>query len=307
MLGLGRGRQGKDALVGIECLQDGIAIAKSEVCDGRRVVELCEFISTDLDQDVPVDALVGDKVAALGLKNLPCNWVIPQKDYSLLLIEAPSVPAAELQQAVRWRVKDLIAFPIEEAVVDVLPLPEGVSRKSKMVYVAVTRRQAVEQVMAVCRRASLKLHSIDIAEMALRNVIELRGLDHRGAAIVRLLPGGGNVALIRQGQLFMSRQFDIAYGGGLLDEIPAEQLILELQRSLDYYERQMGQVPPAHIYLCGENIGPEKISEALTNGLSAELSALELEELLREPLNYESGVLQLCVGAIGGACRRSAA
>ena len=39
--------------------------------------------------------------------------VMPLGSYNLLQIEAPKVPPEELRSAVRWRVKDLIDFPID--------------------------------------------------------------------------------------------------------------------------------------------------------------------------------------------------
>ena len=42
-----------------------------------------------------------------------CTTLLRFADYQLHLIDAPSVPRAELKNAVRWRVKDIIDYPLE--------------------------------------------------------------------------------------------------------------------------------------------------------------------------------------------------
>ena len=66
----------------------------------------------------------------------------------------------------------------------------------------------------------------------------------------------------------------------------------------------MGQVQPAMIYFCGENVSIDKITESMRTNLSANVNLLELGEHLSCDTDIDESVLQLCIGAIGGALRR---
>lgn len=292
-------------LLGVEASKEGIALARvTRNSDGLRL-KSCDYISRDA-----VDSLeeaLPEQVDTLGLANVPCNWVLANENYTLLLVEAPNVPPEEMREAMRWRIKDLISFPAEQATLDVFELPKDGSRGKKMLYVVVTERRHIEDVLGLARQSRLSPQSIDIAEMAMRNIAELVTSDRRGVAIVRLRQGAGNLALIREDKLYLSRQFDLNYNGGLLDDLPEDALILELQRSLDYYERQMGQEPPAHILFCGDNISDDKIGQSIHNSLPGDTRCLDLTRLLPGAEDCDEHLLQLCLGAIGGALRREVA
>jgi MSHA biogenesis protein MshI len=299
-----RHKQG-DHLLGIEASEEGIALAR--VVRGKTGLRLesCDYISR-----AAVDSLADtlpEKIKALGGQAWPCNWVLANSSYALLLVEAPKVPAEELREAVRWRIRDLLTFPAEQATLDIFPLPEGGSRGKKMLYVVVSERAQIQETVDLAKKTRVGLKSIDIAEMALRNLAELLPGGRRGLALVRLRQGAGHLVLIREGQVYLSRHFELKYNGGLLDDLPDDALILELQRSLDYFERQMGQEPPARILFCGDNMGEEKISENMRNSLPGEVACLDLGELLAGTEHCDAHILQLCIGAIGGALRQEAA
>lgn len=154
--------------------------------------------------------------------------------------------------------------------------------------------------------AGLKLKSIDIPELALRNVSLLKEegkTGSRGIALVRIGAGAGNVSLYQQGNLYLSRSFQINYNGGLLDEIPADSLMLEIQRSLDYYERQMGQRLPAALYMFGENISEDKVTEDMRRGVSSSVKVLELNELHTDNDAFAVELIAPCMAAIGASLR----
>ncbi|WP_096087577.1 hypothetical protein [Agaribacterium haliotis] len=252
-------------------------------------------------------SLLEDYVNKHQLAGYHCRLVLRASDYQLLLVEAPEVPENELREALKWRVKELLQSSVEQSAIDVFTLPAGISRSGKtMAYVVAAELSLIKSLIELTKNADLELDSIDIEVLALRNLLQLKALE-RGAALVRLHQGAGEVSIYRDGDLYLSRNFKVDYGAGLLDELPAEQLALEIQRSLDYFERQMGQAPPGILYLCGEGIGPEKISEELKRSLSLPVAFLDLsEELGIDSDELDEGLLQLCLGAAGGALREQA-
>lgn len=293
-------------MVGVEISDQGICFAHVDDAKGAQHLRTCEMLMNTNGQ-IP-KAQFCERIRQLKLTGMRCNVVLPAGSYNLLLVEAPNVPDDELRDAIRFRVKDMIAFPLAEALIDVFPLPADSSRSGrKMVYVVATQESKVREIMALVNAADLELAYIDIFELALRNITERLDVGQRGVAMVRLLQGQATLALVREGNMYLSRQFDLPYNAGLLDDLPEDQLVLELQRSLDYYERQMGQVPPAHIFLCGDNVSPDKVSETLSSNVTGDISVLQLAESLNAPDSLDESLLQLCVSAIGGALRQEQA
>ncbi|GLS26707.1 MSHA biogenesis protein MshI [Marinibactrum halimedae] len=301
--------------VGMQILKEGLALV-AVTPGSHRALSVCEVIphGGKPESGAFID-LVAERIETLGLKSAMTNVVLGHDDYQLLLVEAPNVPQAELREAVKWKVKDLVALPLEELVIDVITLPEDSSRnKAPLLYVVAAKRRLVEQIIEFVPNVGLELNAIDIVDMALRNLGAELADEERSIAMVHLHNGIGKLTLTRVGNLYLSRRFDIDYRGGLMDELPAEPLLLELQRSLDYFERQMGQSPPTKVWLSGLYLGAEKIEDSLRQGLSVDIGAFDLSlltetETLSEvvPTLHDESLWQQCLPSIGVALREGEA
>ncbi len=290
--------------LGVEFSTEGIAFAQIQRHASQQPLLInCEFIPGEPGIN-PAEAL-RTRLLKLGVQAVPANLVMSPGSYQLILGEAPKVPAEELAEALRWRVKDLVPFPMADAIVDGFLLPEDSARgTSRMAYAVVAQRSVIEQLVTHAKAASLDLKNIDIPELVLRNLAETCCDTKRGIALVKLQQGGGSLHIFRDGNLYLSRQFSLAYNGGLLDDLPADALVLELQRSLDYFERQMRQVPPSHVYLCGENVTPDKLTPAIQNSMAVSIRLLDLNNGLQVSNGIAEHNLALCLTAIGAALRQ---
>ncbi|UUA74120.1 pilus assembly protein PilM [Cellvibrio sp. QJXJ] len=290
--------------IGVEFCTDGVAFAQIQRHPSQQPLLInCEFIPAE--PGLELAELLRARLLKLGVQTVPVNVVMSAGSYQLILGEAPKVPADELAEALRWRVKDLVQFPIAEAIVDGFFLPEDSARgTSRMAYAVVAQRKVIEQQVANANAAGLSLKNIDIPELVLRNIAETCCDTKRGIALVKLQQGGGSLHIFRDGNLYLSRQFSLSYNAGLLDDLPAEALVLELQRSLDYFERQMRQVPPSHIYLCGENVTADKLTPAIQNAMAVSIHLLDLADGLQIAATIAEHNLALCLQAIGAALRQ---
>lgn len=297
--------------VGIALQANGLAVA---VCPQNAQLDIDQTPRVHqshllLDEADDTLGLLTNWVATAGLGKSPCNLVLSSEYYQLLLVEAPDVPEAEVREAVRWRIKDLITIPVEKAAIDIFMLPADGSRGGKkMAYVVVAELAKIIELVAMVKESGLHLVSIDIAELALRNLAYLKELEQpegRGVAIAHLVEGGGTVSLYRKGNMYLSRHFKIAYNAGLLDDIPIDSFILEVQRSLDYYERQMAQPPPSALYICGENVSEDKLTMDILRGLSVPVKYLNLTQTVAAGEDAEEALLHTCVAALGGALRQT--
>ncbi|MES2674853.1 MAG: MSHA biogenesis protein MshI [Pseudomonadota bacterium] len=294
----------KNEAIGVEFTSGGVAFAyvQRPATQEPRLVH-CEFLPCDTSANV--SDVLRQRLVKLGLQHMPSTLVMNSSQYQLLLGDAPKVPPEELAEALRWRVKDLIQFPIADAIIDAFLLPEDSARGvSRMAYAVVAQRNHVTQLIAQAKAAQLQLENIDIPELLLRNLAQTCCDTKRGVALIKLGQGGGSLQIIRDGNLYLSRQFSLAYNAGLLDELPGEALVLEVQRSLDYFERQMRQSPPSHVYLCGENITSDKLTPQIRNGLAVTINLLDLRSGLQIDEEVQEHHLSLCLLALGAALRQ---
>ncbi|UTW44740.1 pilus assembly protein PilM [bacterium SCSIO 12696] len=287
--------------MGVEIRPDGIAVAQINANpQGEKQLLACEFLPCDADADRA--ALLRDCICSLGLKGARCHAALPMGSYHLHLTEAPQVPDDELRDAIRWKIQDQIPMPLEEAVIDAFPLPKNTGR-SDNVYAVAAATSDVEQAAQIISEAGLKLQSIDINELALRNLASAIHSGQRSIAIALISPGRVCVNVYGDDALYLTRQFDIKWQGGLMEDLPEDALGLELQRSLDYFERQMRQPPPKQVYLCGQHISSDKVGDDLRNSLSTPIDVLDLSQHLPLPAGVDSEQLPLCVAAIGASLR----
>lgn len=290
------------SLVGVEMDADGIGLAQLlRGRDSGLLLKECRFVECGDDIGLQQESLNG-LVQELELEGKPCSIVLPGASYQLLLMEAPKVPEAEMRDAVRWGMKELIDFPVAEAVLDVLELPEGVTKNAaKMIYVVATRKAVIERTIELIEQSGLDLRFIDISELALRNIMNHQPVADGSHALVRLHGRIGMVNLLKDGLLYFTRQFELS------EEIYAlsaqSQLMLELQRSFDYYERQMGQIPPRQVLFSGTMSADFELPEDFQRGLSATVETLDPRSLLPSERDFDSAVMHRNIEAIGCALR----
>ena len=120
--------------------------------------------------------------AELGLKNARCTTLLDTSDYSLLLTEAPEAPPEELRAAaLRWRIKDMIDFHVNDATLDVFDVPgERAPGRPRSLYAVAARSSAIQKRVDLMDLSGIRLDVIDIPEMAQRNLAALLPQDAKG-------------------------------------------------------------------------------------------------------------------------------
>lgn len=290
--------------MGIETSPEGIALAHvlREPGQQPRLLE-CQFHKADVSAQ---PALLKRLIHELGFVGMPVNLLLHPISYQMLLLDSPDVPASELRDAMRWRVKELISEPIDNVVVDAFNLPEDAYRgRSRMAYCAVLQKERMKAWHTMCRHAELKLTSIDVTEMAFRNLGLLAGSEGMSLALLRLRSTEGVITVQHGADLYMARR--IEQGLDQADQT-FSAVTLEIQRSLDYYESQLGKGYINRMLMFPMKRSGAVALEALTNGLAVKLQALDLRELFPgQPCAELSEQEQAyCIGAVGAALRQEA-
>lgn len=272
-------RERNPAVLGLEVRPDGIAWAlRRRACDWEAGFDECP----------PAQREKALKARVQGLTPGRCHVraVLPIDQYQVFQVERPPVEASELAAAVRWTLKDLVDFSLEDAVVDVFDFPEdGTRGRGSLVNVVVARKSIVRDLATLAASADLELAEVDVAELAMRNLLQCSEQQSRSKALVYLRRQYGHMVVCQDATLYMSRRVDVR-ADQLRDAATQEQTVmslgLELQRSLDYYESQLGQMPPRQIHIIGQD--PHlPLAGLLAGALAAEVIGLPLAETLALP------------------------
>jgi len=206
-------------------------------------------------------------------------------DYQLLQVEAPNVPDEELKAALRWSVKDMLSYHVDDATLDVLRIPpnkDGVDRK-KSVYVVAAANDVIKRRTALFERAHINLEVIDIPEMAQRNIAALFEHEGRALALLAFDESGGMLTFSSDGELYLARRIEISAGqledaNEALRQQAFDRLELELQRSIDHFDRQYSHLPLRRLLVSApESAG---LVQKLTDGLDLTVEKLDLSEVM---------------------------
>lgn len=236
----------------------------------------------------------------------PVSLVLNPVDYRLRLLDAPNVPAEELKSAVRWQIQDMLDFHADDGTVDVLdvPHPEHVSHVRQIFAVAAKNSLLAEEAV-LATNAGLNLTIIDIMETAQRNLATRLETPGRALALFSFIETGGLLTLTLDGELCMARTLGVSQTLLEIEGMDSvlERLTLEIQRSLDHFDRQFGGIPVDHLLLA-----PMERVEDLRNGLAGNLAlpvkVLDLADVLDIAALPDANALPShCIHAIGAALR----
>ena len=247
------------------------------------------------------------------LRKVPCSGLLRSSDYSLILVDSPDVPPSEIRAAMRWQVKELIDFHIDDAVIDVFDVPERDGRAGKRMYAVVARRGKVMQLIDLLTSVGLELNIIDIPEMALRNLAARLPEDGAGVALIAFDRGHGLMTVTRQGALYFSRRLDcgserLAEAGSAGSITPTlegllDSLTIEIQRSLDFYERHFSQSAIAGIVLTPVPGLTAEVCQYLQAQLGVPTRWLDMATEAAVDGEMDSEALLHCTPVIGASLR----
>ena len=88
------------------------------------------------------------------------------------LVDLPWLPADELKASLKFQVADLVPMPVEEAVLDFVPLEEITTDSSRMVrgLLVAAAQDAVLDAIRAAQRAGLRVSSVDLTPFAVLRV-----------------------------------------------------------------------------------------------------------------------------------------
>ncbi|WP_228289646.1 MSHA biogenesis protein MshI [Shewanella cyperi] len=198
--------------------------------------------------------------------------------YQLLTVDKPAVPEDEVSQALVWSIKDMVSEPLDKLQIDYFSPPVAASNKLTVVCSAKPELQAL---VKAADDVGCELMGISIEELVSSR---LWGKDSPARLVVSHVPEQDLLlTVVREGELWMQRRVrgfrelnglseqDLTYG-------VADNLSLEIQRSMDYFESQLRQAPVASIEVLVEGSG-RALSRLLAANFNQKVNYLETDSV----------------------------
>lgn len=212
--------------------------------------------------------VLGGLIDQYDLANANIIWLLNANDYELNLVESMPVPKNEMLPALSWRVRSLISYPVDEAVLEYFELPPKKNTPNSPFIGAVTARRAkLATTIEHCKTLNLNLSVIDIPELAMLRLSSIYENDEKSTAFIYIIDKIAILNISSQKQLYFTRRLNVSIDQN--NEIDFEKLSLEVTRYFDFFRSQWRLPPPTRIFAAtaAGDVAPiaKKLSERLIN------------------------------------------
>jgi type IV pilus assembly protein PilM len=302
------------------------AIVDNTLMDSSSIVETVKNLLLSLD--------IKAKEAACSISG---NSVIIRK------ISLPIMPVEELEDQIHWEAEQYIPFDINDVNVDFQILNPDEQDPSKMnVLLVASKKDIINDYLAVFAEAGLKLVVVDVDSFAVQNAYENNYLPEPDEVVALVNIGASiiNLNIVRDGFSLFTR--DVQMGGSLYTEEIQKQfginseaaemmklsaassedqrlkdilqrvnetIALEMRRSLDFYNSTAGEGRISKVYLSGGAAKTAMLVDAVQQRLSLPVEILNpflrvvVSEKEFDP-EYLEEIAPLVTVAVGLATRR---
>ncbi len=248
-------QQSSDLLV-VSWSEQTLAYVRAAVrADGRHEVRQFGVERQGADSD----EAFARRLQGLGFKGARVHVMLRPEQYQFLLIDAPAVAPEEMRAAARWQIRDMVDMHTDDITLDVMRVGAEPAGAGGHLFVAVVGNAVLSEVLRLGQALQWDVPVVDILETAQRNLQTLLAqqqgrVDRANAA---LMMGQGRQALLTiaaREELYYTRRIDLA--PGFLDRSPlspadatldaddaAQRFVVEVQRSLDVWERTWSNLP----------------------------------------------------------------
>lgn len=272
------GRHQSTAIAALHLQADSLKLVVMQMPSGR--VDKIETLLLSPEKNLL--QAVSQMADALG-SGVPLCLVLAAERYQLIQLDKPAVPESEMLQALPWLARELTSVAVDDMLLDYLDLPEQASQQGARINVVVTAKSSLLEICRELQRRKIQLVNIQPEEWLPRNL-----LPPQNAAVMLILHQPGQelmLQIIRQGTLYFSRRLRgfnriDQYAISELSQGMLDNLLLEVQRSLDYFEGQLRQAPVKEIlFQIASQELPAIVKYFADNGFG-QVRALDLASLL---------------------------
>ncbi|OGT59783.1 MAG: hypothetical protein A3E85_02190 [Gammaproteobacteria bacterium RIFCSPHIGHO2_12_FULL_45_12] len=225
-----------------------------------------------------------------GLKEVPTYLLLPPDDYQVLLIDSLIAQKNEITDALSWRIRSLINYPITDACFDYFELPgKKTTARQALIAAVVCKRALLTKWTQLFETSGFTIQNINVPEMAMRNLTATFESDEKSSAFIYFYENLAIFNITREKNIYFTRHIQLAYQDTSF-EIDYEAFSLEILRYFDYYQSHWRHPAPSRFYVAGNQSTVDKHLQKLSQFLPSNLqkfspAAFQLNESNQELLN----------------------
>lgn len=279
------------------------------------VMELTELSEWRREPNQELSSQIKDIATRSGLLDANWNLVLTSSQYQLLQVDVPEIPEEEINNTLKLKASDLLQYPISEAALSVFHLPSEAYRgRLKMAYIVAAKKNLITNFQDEFGYLGLRLESVDIADMAIRN-LGMLVTQKESFAVLRLGNDSSYINCCFQGHMCLNRRVDVGLNQLIIPSTPdqgltvdnlqihLDSMALEIQRSLDYFESQLGLGSIPEIFVIAPDEVDESVMKRIDHSFQSRVMRLSPNEHLKVNQNYQNDIFTSNCIALGGALR----
>jgi len=278
--------------VGIALHAKFVRLVKGNLIDG--LLHYHSHDEVEIDGEDQWVAVLKELIKKHQLDEAHCCLVIPGNRYQMLQIDKPGIPEEEIVGALAWSIKDLVAgIPPEDIVADFMQVPTKPQGQGDKINVVVTSNKTIQPLIEVFHDRNIVLDAVLPEELSLRNVLDTSA----SASLLITSQKGEEVILqiIKQDELYIARKlrgFNRIHLCSIedLEQGVIENLYLEIQRSMDFFDSQLKQAPVKNVLVALPCIHQQSIIEQFSQLFKVGVDVLSVNHpsvVMDDPLSEQ--------------------
>ncbi len=216
-----------------------------------------------------------------------CSLVLLPGQYQLIVMDALNIPEAEMIKALRWNLKGLSDYDLEDVAIDTCPVPMSASDAQKKMFVAITPLTKLNETRTLFETAFLNINHVTIAEMALKNLLSLiYSKQALSAETPLILLSTCNTMrklhIFYQNMFYLIRELPPNKVDAVATEEPAElnNIFFEIERSIDFFVNQLNLPDPKYLFFTPGFYRSLNFIQAMGTKLSLTVEMIDLNHYL---------------------------
>lgn len=270
------------------------------------------LLAESIERPADMTLLLASLRKPMGLLRYRCSALLRHGEYQLIQTEAVDGQPEEAKDVIRWKLKDQVEFPVDNASIDLLPIPSD--SRATQVFVAIAPESVVAPLIQSFQAAKVPLSVIDVPELSQRNLASLFEEPGRALAMLIFDDIEGLLTFTVDGELLVARHVEIPARQITVADAERramlfERIALDVQRSLDNFDRMFSAIPLSRMVVAGIP-GADGFVDYLRANLTVPVSPLDLGSVMdlgAVPALLDPVRQFQCLRALGAALRDEAA
>lgn len=218
------------------------------------------------------------------LRGVSLSTVLGRPQYRLISTELDDLPREEWSGVVRWRLKEQVDFSVDDAIVDVLGVPQDTQNRGTRAAIALLEPQAEAQKLSLAADdAGLAWTAVEVPETGLRNICALAETESQAHALIAFGSEHALLVITLGGELVMTRTIEVASATLMGSEEARGGAVgragLEVLRTLDTFERTHSKATLSGLSVALPG-GAASMAEVLADLVYVPVKALDLAQLV---------------------------